>query len=178
MSGNGAPTSFWASTELGRPPFMYLPVDRRRCRSERLEEESVPACGLGGAFRPGARPVHCAARPPTTGRAQARPDPLEIRPPGAQNTWPWLGSSGASTERGLSERASELHTLELAYRRGVPTVWGCQVALLVWGMEAITRGRLVLPDGLAVFPTPPVCLLLLTRGTSSIQVMSCKKMEC
>ena len=86
MSGNGAPTSFWASTEPGRLPFIYLPADRRRCRFERLEEESVPACGLAGAFRPGARPVHGAARPPTAGRAQDRPDPLQIRSPGAQNT--------------------------------------------------------------------------------------------
>ena len=57
MSGNGAPTSFWASTEPGRPLFMYLPADRRRCRSGRVEEESVPTCGLAGAFRTGARLV-------------------------------------------------------------------------------------------------------------------------
>lgn len=30
MRGNGAPTSFWASTEPGRPPFAYLPADHRR----------------------------------------------------------------------------------------------------------------------------------------------------
>ena len=86
MSDNGAPASFWASIEPGRPPFMYLPTDRRRCRSEQLEEESVLACGLAGAFRPNARPVHGAARPPTAGRAQARAALLQIWPPGAQNT--------------------------------------------------------------------------------------------
>ena len=46
MRGNGAPTSFWASTEPGRPPFAYLPAGHRRCRSERLEDEPLPACGL------------------------------------------------------------------------------------------------------------------------------------
>ena len=47
MSGNGAPTSFWASTESGRPPFMYLPAEHRRCRSERLEK-GVPVPPMSG----------------------------------------------------------------------------------------------------------------------------------
>ena len=46
MRGNGVPTSFWASTEPGRPPFVYLPADHRWCKSERLEDEPLPACGL------------------------------------------------------------------------------------------------------------------------------------
>ena len=57
-------------------------------------------CGPARAFRPGARPVHGAARPPTAGRAQDRPDPPQIRPAGAQTRWPWLGSSAAPRGRG------------------------------------------------------------------------------
>ena len=57
-------------------------------------------CGPARAFRRGARPVHGAARPPTAGRAQDRPDPPQIRPAGAQTRWPWLGSSAAPRGRG------------------------------------------------------------------------------
>ena len=64
MSGNGAPASFWASTEPGRPPFVYLPADHRRCRSERLEEEPLPACGLAALPGPsGEVPGQSMARP-------------------------------------------------------------------------------------------------------------------
>lgn len=46
MRGNGASTSFWASTEPGRPSFVYLPAGHRRCRSEWLKDEPLPACGI------------------------------------------------------------------------------------------------------------------------------------
>ena len=118
MSGNGAPTSFWASTEPGRQPFVYLPADHRRCRSERLEEEPLPTCGLVGVFRPGAQPVHGAARPPTARRAQDRPDPPQIRPAGAQTRWPWLGSSAAPRGRGwASARPSCTAAMAAAARK-------------------------------------------------------------
>ena len=57
-------------------------------------------CGPARAFRRGARPVHGAARPPTAGRAQDRPDPPQNRPAGAQTRWPWLGSSAVPRGRG------------------------------------------------------------------------------
>src|SRR4051812_11135733 len=64
MSGNGAPASFWASTEPGQPPFVYLPADHRRCRSERLEEEPLRACGLSALPGPsGEVPGQSMARP-------------------------------------------------------------------------------------------------------------------
>ena len=64
MRGNGAPTSFWASTKPGRPPFAYLPADHRRCRSERLEDEPLPACGLAALPGPsGEVPGQSMARP-------------------------------------------------------------------------------------------------------------------
>ena len=57
-------------------------------------------CGPARAFRQGARPVHGAARPPTAGRAQDRPDSPQNWPAGAQTRWPWLGSSAAPRGRG------------------------------------------------------------------------------
>ena len=70
ISGNGAPASFWASTEPGRPSFVYLPADHRRCRSERLEEEPLPACGL-------------VALPGPSGEVPGLPQPSSSRPIGS-----------------------------------------------------------------------------------------------
>ena len=63
-------------------------------------------CGPARAFRRGARPVHGAARPPTAGRAQDRPDPPQNRPAGAQTRWPWLGSSAASGLESVAPNSS------------------------------------------------------------------------
>ena len=79
MSGNGAPTSFWASTEPDRPPFVYLLADHRRCRSERLEEEPLPACGLAALPGPSGKvPGQSMARPGLPQPAELKTD--RIRP--------------------------------------------------------------------------------------------------
>ena len=79
---------------VGGPPTVQIRAARGRATA------CMWPCGPARAFRQGARPVHGAARPPTAGLAQDRPDPAQIRPAGAQTRWPWLGSSAAPRGRG------------------------------------------------------------------------------
>ena len=81
-------------------------------------------CGPAMAFRPGARPVHGAARPPTAGRAQDRPDPPQIRPAGAQMRWPWLGSSGAPRGRGWASARPSCTATMAAAAAAAREEWG------------------------------------------------------
>ena len=96
--------------------FQYLPADRPLCRSERLEENSAPACSLAGAYRPDARPVHATAGLPQpgdlkSGRIRSKSDRRERKLGG--RGWLARGVEGregrGGCKKGWGDRAADLH---------------------------------------------------------------------